>query len=58
VAWERTNGPAERRYRIRKGDTLSTIAERHGVPTRRLKTANGLASDVIRVGQVLVIPPS
>jgi N-acetylmuramoyl-L-alanine amidase len=58
VAWERTNGPSERRYRIRKGDTLSTIAERHGVPTRRLKTANGLASDVIRVGQVLVIPPS
>jgi N-acetylmuramoyl-L-alanine amidase len=58
VAWERTNGAAERRYRIRKGDTLSTIAERHGVPTRRLKTANGLASDVIRIGQVLVIPPS
>jgi N-acetylmuramoyl-L-alanine amidase len=58
VAWQRNNPASERRYRIRKGDTLSTIAARHGVETRRLKRANGLATDVIRVGQVLVIPPS
>ena len=41
-----------------KGDTLSTIAQRFGVRTSRLKRVNDLAGDVIRVGQVLVIPAS
>jgi N-acetylmuramoyl-L-alanine amidase len=46
------------RYKIRRGDTLSTIAARYGIDTARLKSANNLASDRIRVGQVLVIPRS
>jgi N-acetylmuramoyl-L-alanine amidase len=45
------------RYVIVRGDTLSTIAARHNISTRRLREANGLSSDTIRIGQVLVIPP-
>lgn len=46
-----------RRYTIVRGDTLSDIAQRFGVATGRLMTTNGLDDHVIRVGQVLVIPP-
>ena len=58
LAWRAANPAAARRYAVEKGDTLSTIAQRFGVRTSRLKHANDLASDVIRVGQVLVIPAS
>lgn len=44
------------RHTITRGDTLSAIAERYGISSRRLKTRNGLNSDKIRVGQVLLIP--
>jgi N-acetylmuramoyl-L-alanine amidase len=44
------------RYVIARGDTLSGIASRYGVPTQRLRVANGLRSDVIRIGQTLLIP--
>lgn len=46
------------RYTIRRGDTLSTIAARYGIDMARLKSANNLVSDRIRVGQELVIPRS
>jgi N-acetylmuramoyl-L-alanine amidase len=58
LAWLRDNPGADTRYTIEKGDTLSAIAQRFGVETARLRSANGLAGDVIRVGQTLVIPPS
>ena len=44
------------RYTIARGDTLSGIASRYGIPASRIRTANGLRSDVIRVGQTIVIP--
>jgi N-acetylmuramoyl-L-alanine amidase len=44
------------RYRIARGDTLSGIASRYGVSTNRLRAANGLRGDIIKVGQTLVIP--
>ncbi len=44
------------RYTIETGDTLSEIAARYGTSARRLKEANGLRGDVIRVGQTIVIP--
>ncbi len=44
------------RYTIARGDTLSGIASRYGVATSRIRAANGLRSDVIRVGQTIVIP--
>ncbi len=42
-------------YTVRKGDTLSSIARKHGVSVATLKKRNGLKSDNIRVGQKLKI---
>lgn len=50
---------AAREYVVRSGDSLSKIAERELGSQRHadaLKAANGLDSDLIRVGQKLVIP--
>jgi membrane-bound lytic murein transglycosylase D len=47
----------EAQYRVRRGDTLSRIAARHGVRTKDLMAANGIRrANRIRVGQVLEIP--
>ncbi|HEB99294.1 MAG TPA: AMIN domain-containing protein [Thiotrichales bacterium] len=46
----------EQKHVIRRGDTLSAIAQRYAVSLRELKVANGLTSDRLRVGQVLRIP--
>lgn len=40
-------------YRVRSGDTLSTIARRHGTTVANIKRLNGLKSDFIREGQRL-----
>lgn len=58
LAWQRDNPGSERRYVIEKGDTLSTIARRFGVDTAAVRQANDIAGDLIRVGQVIVIPAS
>ena len=42
-------------YRVKKGDTLSEIARRSGVPVYRLKELNGLDSDALSIGQRLVL---
>ncbi len=57
IAWAREQ-QRERQYRIQRGDTLSGIAVQHGVTVQRLREANALPSDSIRVGQVLTIPAS
>jgi len=47
----------ERSHEVRRGDTLSTIAERYGVSTRRLAEANGIAPPYrVYAGQELRIP--
>jgi LysM repeat protein len=38
------------------GDSLQKIAAKFGVTVTALKTANKLTSDVIKIGQKLVIP--
>lgn len=43
-------------YTVVSGDTLSHIAVRHGTSVAAIKAANQLSSDMIRVGQRLVIP--
>lgn len=43
-------------FSVQKGDTLSTIAVSAGISVQALKDANGLKSDMIRVGQVLRVP--
>ena len=45
-----------RKHTIRRGDTLGGIASRYDISLVSLKSANGLSGDVIRIGQVLVIP--
>lgn len=42
-------------YIVSSGDTLSAIANQHGVSVQQLKDWNGLTSNTIYVGQALVI---
>jgi membrane-bound lytic murein transglycosylase D len=51
-----TRTAALKQYKVRRGDSLSTIARRHGVSVASLKRANGLASTRIRAGATLRIP--
>ncbi len=43
-------------YVVRSGDTLSEIAVDYGTTVKAIKRANSLKSDVIKVGQKLLIP--
>ena len=43
-------------YVVKSGDSLSVIAQKHGVKTAALREANGLKSDRIVVGQKLKVP--
>nr|WP_314067118.1 LysM peptidoglycan-binding domain-containing protein [uncultured Vagococcus sp.] len=45
-------------YTIASGDTLSSIARKHGVTVANLKSWNNLTSDLIYVGQKLVVKAS
>jgi N-acetylmuramoyl-L-alanine amidase len=47
-----------RRHVISPGDTLSGISKQYHVSVRKLRNANELKSDTIRIGQVLQIPGS
>jgi membrane-bound lytic murein transglycosylase D len=47
-----------RRHRVRKGDTLSTIARRYRVTVSAIKQANHIRGSLIRVKQNLMIPIS
>lgn len=49
--------PVGRTYKVKRGDTLSSIALEFGVTLKALRKANDLTKDaVIRPGQVLAIP--
>ncbi|MEB2784368.1 LysM peptidoglycan-binding domain-containing protein [Algoriphagus persicinus] len=42
-------------YKVRSGDVLGSIAQRHGVTVSQIKSWNNLSSNLIRVGQTLRI---
>lgn len=42
-------------YRVKSGDVLGSIAIRYGVSIRQLRSWNGIRSNMIRIGQRLVI---
>ncbi len=46
----------QRRYTVKRGDTLSAIARRHSTTVAGLRRANGISGDLIHPGQVLRIP--
>ena len=43
-------------YNVVKGDTLYSIAKRYGTTVAKLKEVNGLSTNIISIGQELVIP--
>lgn len=60
-AYFRSNPPpgtlvAAREHVIKRGDTLSELAQRYEVSLRSLRVANNLSDDTLRVGTVLRIP--
>ena len=42
-------------YRVRKGDTLYSIAKRHDISVDQLKVFNNLSDNTIEIGQVLIV---
>lgn len=51
-----SSGSTSQSYKVRRGDSLWTIAKKFGVTVVELKQANGLRSSTIRIGQKLTIP--
>lgn len=45
-----------RTHKVKSGDTLSGIAGKYHTSIAKIKKANGLKSDMIKIGQVLKIP--
>ena len=45
-------------YVVQNGDTLWSIANKFGVTVETLRRANGIYSDMLRVGQIIKIPRS
>ena len=57
VSEERPGRKDVRWYRVRRGDSLWSIAKRFRVSVRKLKTLNDLRSSLIRAGRMLMIAP-
>jgi membrane-bound lytic murein transglycosylase D len=54
-----TRGSASTAYRVKSGDTLASIARRHGVSQAQIAAANGLRDrNRLSIGQTLRIPGS
>jgi len=51
-----TSAGGEQIYKVKSGDTLTTIAKNHGVTVKALRSANSLTTDKIKVGDKLKIP--
>jgi membrane-bound lytic murein transglycosylase D len=50
-----TNNPTPITHKVKSGDVLGKIATRYGVSVAQLKSWNNLNSNLIRVGQVLIV---
>lgn len=47
---------ASRTHTVTKGETLYGLARKYGSTVAKIKSANGLSGDMIRIGQKLKIP--
>lgn len=63
IAWQKANNIAPNTgvassgsYVVKRGDSISMIAQRYGISSSELKRNNDLKNDVINVGQKLQIP--
>lgn len=56
VAWHKENGVIPKSMTVKRGDTLSEIAEQFGLTVTELKSINGLQGSTIQIGQVLELP--
>ena len=48
--------PQPTTHKVKKGETLSSIAARNGITVNELKKANGMKNDKLQSGQTLTIP--
>jgi membrane-bound lytic murein transglycosylase D len=56
VAYASSGHRSRKKYKVRPGDTLSSVAQKNGVGISSLKSANNIRGSEIRSGEVLVIP--
>ena len=49
-------GSGSRVYKVRSGDTLSSIARQFAITVPALKQLNGMTSDRIKVGDSIKVP--
>lgn len=56
VAWQKSKGVTPASYTVRRGDSLSMIAQRFGTTMAALKKHNSLKSDGVQIGQVIKLP--
>ena len=49
-------GPELSEYRVRRGDSLWTIARQHGTTVDEIKDVNGIRGSRIYIGQVIDVP--
>lgn len=48
--------PVTTKYKIKSGDTLSSISAQFRVPIEAIKAANGMTNDFLRIGDEILIP--
>jgi N-acetylmuramoyl-L-alanine amidase len=56
--WIAANRQPPREHIVARGESLSLIAQRHGVTVSALRSVNKLRGDTVHVGAVLRIPTS
>lgn len=56
TSWAYEKYAAPIKHKVTRGESLSILAQRYNVSVNELKAKNNLKSDLVRIGQVLIIP--